>query len=68
LTGALSRKEGVEPMEKQEKLELMATLKLQNADELYRVVDFLNRNLRSYNLMFGMSKKDEELTFSIYEV
>lgn len=55
-------------MEKQGKLELLATLKLAPQDEFYRVVDFLNRNLKSYNLMFGVTKKDEEMIFSIYEV
>jgi len=55
-------------MERRDKLELMATLKLKNNEEFYRVVDFLNRNLKSYNLMFGLAKKDEEMTFSIYEV
>jgi hypothetical protein len=54
-------------MEEKGKLELVATLKLKNNDELYRVVDFLNRNLKSYNLMFGLSKKEEEMTFSLYE-
>ncbi|NLP36230.1 MAG: YpmA family protein [Firmicutes bacterium] len=51
-----------------EKLELLATLKLKHNDEFYRVVDFLNRNLKNYNLMFGVTKKGEEMTFSIYEI
>ncbi len=55
-------------MDSRGKLELLATLKLKNNDELYRVVDFLNRNLKSYNVMFGLTKKDEEMTFSLYEV
>lgn len=55
-------------MESRGKLELMATLKLKNNEEFYRVVDFLNRNLRTHNLMFGLTKKDNELTFSIYEI
>lgn len=55
-------------MESRGKLELMATLKLKNNDELYRVVDFLNRNLKSHNVMFGLTKKDEEMTLSVYEV
>lgn len=58
----------VAKMESKGKLELMATLKLKNNEEFYRVVDFLNRNLKTHNLMFGLAKKDNELTFSIYEV
>jgi hypothetical protein len=49
------------------KLELVGTLKLNQNDELYRLVDFLNRNLKQYNLMFGLSKKGEEMVFSLYE-
>ena len=49
------------------KLELVATLKLKNNDELYRLVDFLNRSLKSHNLIFGLTKKGEEMTFSLYE-
>ncbi|NLM51247.1 MAG: YpmA family protein [Firmicutes bacterium] len=55
-------------MAEREKLELLATLKLKYNHEFYKVVDFLNRNLKSYNLMFGVSKKDDEMTFSIYEI
>lgn len=55
-------------MENRGKLELVANLKLKNNEEFYRVVDFLNRSLKSSNLMFGLTKKDEEMTFSIYEV
>lgn len=55
-------------MESRGKLELMATLKLKNNDELYKLTDFLNRNLKSYNVMFGLSKQGEEMTFSVYEV
>jgi hypothetical protein len=55
-------------MESRGKLELMATLKLGRNEELYRVVDFLNRNLKSHNLMFGMTQKGDEVTLSIYEV
>jgi len=54
-------------MEKRGQLEPLATIKLQNNDELYRLVDFLNRNLKSYNIMFGLTKKGEEMTFSLYE-
>jgi hypothetical protein len=57
----------VSAVEKREKLELLATLKISSHDEFYRVVDFLNRNLKRYNLMFGVTKKNGEMVFSIYE-
>ncbi|HHX75524.1 MAG TPA: YpmA family protein [Firmicutes bacterium] len=54
-------------VERREKPELLATLKISSPDEFYRVVDFLNRSLKRYNLMFGMTKRDDEIVFSIYE-
>lgn len=54
-------------MNDQGKLELMGTLKLKQNDELYRLVDFLNRSLKEYNLIFGLTKKEDGMVFSIYE-
>lgn len=54
-------------MENEGKLELVGTLKLKHNDELYRLVDFLNRSLRDHNLIFGLSKKEDGMVFSIYE-
>ncbi|WP_407308752.1 YpmA family protein [Desulfosporosinus sp. SB140] len=52
----------------QGKLELMATQKISANRELYKVVDFLNKNLKDYRLMFGLTKKDDKMIISIYEV
>jgi hypothetical protein len=51
------------------KLELIARKNFQANDELVRVVDFLNKNLKSKKVMFGISKdKDNDLmTINIYE-
>jgi len=50
------------------KLELIATQKVSVNGELYKVVDFLNKNLKNYRLMFGLTKKDENMVISVYEV
>lgn len=50
------------------KLELIATQKLSVNPELYKVVDFLNRSLKNHQIMFGLSKKGESMTISVYEV
>lgn len=50
------------------KLELIATQKVGVNRELYKIVDFLNKNLKDYHLMFGLAKKDETMIVSIYEV
>ncbi|ACL21002.1 uncharacterized protein DUF4264 [Desulfitobacterium sp. LBE] len=50
------------------KIELIGTQKLKINPELYKVVDFLNKNLKEHNLMFGLSKKENTMTMAIYEV
>ena len=50
------------------KLELIATQRVSANSEMYKVVDFLNKNLKIYHLMFGLKKKDENMVISIYEV
>ncbi len=50
------------------KLELIALKKVSANPELYKVIDFLNKNLKTYHLMFGLTKKEESMTISVYEV
>lgn len=50
------------------KLELIAARKFPANPEIYRIVDFLNRSLKQYHLMFGLTKKDEDMSIMIYEV
>ncbi|SHN82595.1 YpmA family protein [Desulfitobacterium chlororespirans] len=50
------------------KIELIGTQKLKINPELYKVVDFLNKNLKEHNLMFGLNKKENTMTMAIYEV
>lgn len=46
----------------------IATKSLTANEELYKVVDFLNKTLREHQLMFGLTKKEETMTISVYEV
>lgn len=46
----------------------IATKSLTANEELYKVVDFLNKTLREHRLMFGLTKKEEIMTISVYEV
>lgn len=50
------------------KLELVGAQQFEDYDNMYKVVDFLNRNLRKYHLMFGLRKDEEAMTINIYEV
>jgi|GEM_PF-364585 len=50
------------------KLDLIGAQKFEAYDNMYKIVDFLNRNLRKHNLMFGLSKEQDAMTMTIYEV
>ncbi|MCL1792083.1 MAG: YpmA family protein [Peptococcaceae bacterium] len=52
----------------QGKLELIALQQFSSYDNMYKVVDFLNRNLRERHLMFGLTKDEDTMTINIYEV
>ena len=56
------------PADRHGKLELIATQRVGENGELYKVVDFLNRNLKDYQLMFGLTKKEDKMVISVYEV
>ena len=51
------------------KLELIAHKSFSANDELIRVVDFLNKNLKEKKIMFGISKDKEknQMTINVYE-
>lgn len=51
------------------KLELIAHKSFSANDELIRVVDFLNKNLKEKKIMFGISKDKEKnrMTINVYE-
>ena len=50
------------------KIELIGLQRVQANPELYKIVDFLNKHLKDYHLMFGLTKKEEVMTISVYEV
>lgn len=58
-------KEGEAP-----KLTLLATRSFKECEELYRVVDFLNKTLKDKRVLFGLTKDSNkgEMTISIYEI
>lgn len=56
------------PSDRLGKIELIATQRVGANGELYKVVDFLNKNLKDYRLMFGLTKKEDKMVISVYEV
>ena len=56
------------PTDRQGKIELIATKRVGVNGELYKVVDFLNKSLKDHRLMFGLSKKEDDMVISVYEI
>ncbi|AEG15001.1 YpmA family protein [Desulfofundulus sp. TPOSR] len=56
--------------EKEGKLELIATKSFAPYSEMYKVIDFLNKNLKHKKIMFGLTKDPEKgkMIISIYEI
>lgn len=60
--------DNINPSDRQGKIELIASQRLSLNGELYKVVDFLNKNLKGHRLMFGLTKKEDKMVISVYEV
>jgi len=50
-----------------DKLLTLASISINDFDELYRIVDLLNRTLKDRGILFGMAKGKEGITLTIYE-
>lgn len=62
-------RKGIKMVDGKDKLELIAHKAFEQNDEMYKVVDFLNKTLKEKSLMFGLTKsKDGKMTISVYEV
>ncbi|MEL7567946.1 MAG: YpmA family protein [Dehalobacterium sp.] len=51
------------------KIELIAMRSFSAWDDMYQIVDFLNKSLKDYNLMFGLKNGEKgSMCITIYEV
>lgn len=57
-------------MSQRDKLELIATKTLPAHEDMYKIVDFLNKTLKEKQVMFGLTlnKQENTMTVSVYEV
>lgn len=53
-----------------DKLEIIASKSFAQYEEMYRVVDFLNKTLKEKKVMFGLTKNsnDGTMTITVYEI
>lgn len=51
-----------------ENVQVLSTVRVKNSEDLYKIVDSLNRTLKEQNLMFGLALDDDDETaiFTIY--
>jgi len=49
-----------------EGLKLIATKEFTEIDEIYKIVDFLNKNLAEFNVVFGVQMKENVTVMNIY--
>ncbi|MBN8234652.1 YpmA family protein [Halobacillus kuroshimensis] len=50
------------------KIETLSTVKIKKTDDLYKVVDTLNRTLKEDNLMFGMALDDDDAETAVFTI
>jgi hypothetical protein len=50
-----------------DKLESIAAKEFTYYDEMYKVVDFLNKNLAGYDIVFGITEKNDKHVINIYK-
>lgn len=54
-------------MSENKELKLIASQKFHENEELYSVVDFLNKALKDKNVIFGIRKDGDKRIITIYE-
>ncbi|AZB43307.1 DUF4264 domain-containing protein [Bacillus sp. FJAT-42376] len=50
------------------KIEILSTVKVEHSDDLYKIVDSLNRTLKRENLMFGLALDEEDKNQAVFTI
>ncbi len=50
------------------KMELVANQRFASDPQMYKIIDFLNRTLKTHQLLFGLTKSEDGMNISVYEV
>ncbi|GGC87509.1 DUF4264 domain-containing protein [Thalassobacillus devorans] len=50
------------------KIETLSTVKIKNSDDLYKIVDTLNRTLKEENLMFGLALDEDDQDTAVFTI
>lgn len=50
------------------RIEVLSTVKINNSPDLYKIVDVLNRTLKSRDLMFGLALDQEDKDKAVFTI
>lgn len=50
------------------KIEILSTVTVEHSDDLYKIVDLLNRTLKRNDLMFGLALDEEDQKQAIFTI
>lgn len=50
------------------KIEILSTITIDHSDDLYKVVDLLNRTLKREDLMFGLALEQDDQSKAIFTI
>ncbi|MGI6113998.1 MAG: YpmA family protein [Mahellales bacterium] len=52
----------------EDSLKILSTITVAYSSDMYKVVDFLNKTLKSKNLVFGLAMDGNNMSITVYEV
>lgn len=50
------------------KIEIVSTVTVDHSDDLYKIVDLLNRTLKRNDLMFGLALEQEDKSKAVFTI
>ncbi len=50
------------------KIEILSTITVEHSDDLYKIVDTLNRTLKRDNLMFGLALDEDDKNQAVFTI
>ncbi|GGC99331.1 MULTISPECIES: YpmA family protein [Pontibacillus] len=51
-----------------QKVEVMSTTRVEKSNDLYKIVDSLNRTLKDQNLMFGLALDENDENTAVFTI
>ncbi|MCD5322962.1 MULTISPECIES: YpmA family protein [Pontibacillus] len=52
----------------EQRVEVMSTVRVEKSNDLYKIVDSLNRTLKDQNLMFGLALDENDENTAVFTI